>query len=262
MDPRFLQVGLGGDIAGGDGDACPRPDTCEPNLCACVADGGRGFDCAPELHAVCNGVTGADGKIFTIGGCVDDVTYYEQTYCPFAECIVNGGTFESCDCAFYKDFCDVYKDDPDYGIQVYEKTAMHCAIDACCKTKVDDVGRGMCLEAAPTSMPSAMPTGPTVSPTTGSPTVTPDPTKANTSPGTRPTPPDKPNTDALPTPTISSPGGTPPTNTPPTLDAPPPAPPATTPAEPPSSGHSLILGIMGTTTSLVATTLVWSLGLN
>ena len=45
-----------------DLDTCPKPDTCEPSLCACVSAGGKAYDCAAELSAVCQGVVDSSGK--------------------------------------------------------------------------------------------------------------------------------------------------------------------------------------------------------
>eukprot|EP00571_Detonula_confervacea_P010714 CAMPEP_0172297146 /NCGR_PEP_ID=MMETSP1058-20130122/277_1 /TAXON_ID=83371 /ORGANISM="Detonula confervacea, Strain CCMP 353" /LENGTH=362 /DNA_ID=CAMNT_0013006261 /DNA_START=20 /DNA_END=1108 /DNA_ORIENTATION=- len=255
--PRFLQEITNGEIE--EELTCHKPDTCEPNLCDCVANGGKGFTCASELNAVCNGVTAADGTEFTIEGCVNYPDYYTNLYCPFAACIVGGGASESCGCSFYGESCSIYGNDPDY--MDAEDTILHCAIDSCCRTKDDDDGRSSCFEEALTSMPSAMPSGPTVSPTTAKPTPTSSPAKAGTplvmdptSPDdvspTRPTPPDKPLTDTLSTsdgPLADDPDGSPAT-------------PATTANEPGSSAqNAMSWGIVGATTSVVAATMVWSL---
>ena len=49
-------------------DTCPMPDTCEPNLCACVTAGGKAYDCAVELDAVCKGVTDVNNVTWGIEG--------------------------------------------------------------------------------------------------------------------------------------------------------------------------------------------------
>ena len=108
---RVLQTALAGEIVDEEEEEekpCPYPDTCEPNLCQCVSnDGNKAFDCASELNAVCKGFTDANGKNWTISGCVSGKeAYYQNIYCPFAECIVGGGTYEACDCEFYEDFCE------------------------------------------------------------------------------------------------------------------------------------------------------------
>ncbi|KAL9184525.1 hypothetical protein ACHAXT_012495 [Thalassiosira profunda] len=173
--------------------ACPRPDTCEPTLCECVGNGGKGFECASELHAVCQGIPSPDapGGTWTIGGCVAYPEYYQNTYCPFAACVHNGGTYETCDCAFYENWCKLYGTDPSYGD--VEKQALYCSVAMCCAEKTDDAGRLTCLAKAPSEMPSMAPSGPTPAPTTGSPTITPQPTE-KPPPGSVPgTPPGAPN---------------------------------------------------------------------
>ena len=154
---------------------CIKPDTCEPSLCNCTAAGGMAYDCAAELDALCNNVTAANGTLFTIKGCVNDASYYYNLYCPFAKCVVDGGTKEECDCEFYKNSCEIYDirrykvsrsplswSFARYGAiilirslsyvfvmnveQYDEKHIMHCAIDKCCLDKTDDVGRAMCFE--------------------------------------------------------------------------------------------------------------------
>ena len=100
---------------------CPMPETCDPALCECVgkcdpAEGSCGYQCAAELHAVCEGVTAADGTVFTIDGCVAYPEYYRNTYCKFAACLVGGGSYVSCECGFYEDFCEVYKEDETYEV--------------------------------------------------------------------------------------------------------------------------------------------------
>lgn len=96
---------------------CLKPDTCEPGLCACTAAGGAAYDCAAELNAVCNNVTATDGTgnalngtLFTIRGCVAKgyADYYYNLYCPFAKCVVDGGTENECFCEFYGTSCEIY----------------------------------------------------------------------------------------------------------------------------------------------------------
>lgn len=99
------------------GEDCLKPDTCEPGLCACTAAGGVAYDCAAELNAVCNNVTATDGTgnaengtLFTIQGCVAKgyADYYYNLYCPFAKCVVDGGTERECFCEFYGTSCEIY----------------------------------------------------------------------------------------------------------------------------------------------------------
>jgi hypothetical protein len=106
--PRFLQEGE---------PTCAYPDTCEPNLCACTAKGRYGYDCAAELNAVCNKVYDDNGKVWTLDGCTGNVAYYANTYCPFAKCIVEGGTYGECSCQFYQNVCDLYGDRQKYQVR-------------------------------------------------------------------------------------------------------------------------------------------------
>jgi hypothetical protein len=87
---------------------CIKPDTCEPSLCNCTANGGLAYDCAAELDALCNNVTASDGTVFTVKGCVNYADYYYNLYCPFAKCVVDGGTNEECGCKFYNQACELY----------------------------------------------------------------------------------------------------------------------------------------------------------
>lgn len=111
MSPRFLQEEV---------LTCPYPETCEPNLCACTGNGvGNGYTCAAELNAVCNKVTDVNGTVWTIDGCTGDTKYYRKAWCPFAECIVNGGTYGTCYCKFYETVCEIYGDRNKYEVSSY-----------------------------------------------------------------------------------------------------------------------------------------------
>mmetsp|Transcript_27529 Transcript_27529/g.56638 ORF Transcript_27529/g.56638 Transcript_27529/m.56638 type:complete len:382 (+) Transcript_27529:66-1211(+) len=146
---RFLQ----------DGNSTSNcPDTCDPNLCACVDEYGNGYECSEELHAVCTNAT------TTLADCVKPsyLAYYSNIYCPFAACIVDGGAYNGCACDFYTRFCDIYGSDEVYSSE--SKTILYCAVAACCAARTDDAGKGECLLEAPTGALSGMPIGPTVSP--------------------------------------------------------------------------------------------------
>jgi len=111
MSPRFLQEEV---------LTCPYPETCEPNLCACTGNGvGNGYTCAAELNAVCNKVTDVNGTVWTIDGCTGNTKYYRKAWCPFAECIVNGGTYGTCYCKFYETVCDIYGDRHQYEVSTF-----------------------------------------------------------------------------------------------------------------------------------------------
>eukprot|EP00986_Skeletonema_menzelii_P019877 scaffold29463_cov148-Skeletonema_menzelii.AAC.2 len=140
---RFLEVAQ-------EEAACLKPDTCEPELCACVANDGDAYKCAIELHAVCQGVTSTarnideEANTWTIGGCVDErrVEYYTNIYCQFAGCIANGGTYNQCSCDhFYQPYCELYGTTYAY----LESVQINCEKADCCSAAEDDVGRGICL---------------------------------------------------------------------------------------------------------------------
>jgi len=38
----------------------------------------------------------------------EDADYYYNLYCPFAKCVVDGGTNEECGCKFYNQACELY----------------------------------------------------------------------------------------------------------------------------------------------------------
>ncbi len=107
---RFLQEEL---------PTCAYPETCEPNLCACTAKGGLAYECAVEINAVCNKVTDVNGTIWTLGGCVGDMKYYRKVICPFAKCIVEGGTYGTCYCQQYQTVCDIYGDRQKYEVSSF-----------------------------------------------------------------------------------------------------------------------------------------------
>jgi hypothetical protein len=142
-------------------ESCPKPDTCEPSLCACVSAGGKAYDCAAELNAVCQGVVDASGKTWGIEGCVNYPDYYNNLYCPYAKCLIDGGTKGSCGCEFYQNYCETYRDDPEYADS--EDILQTCGAAACCEAKDadDHLGKEECFDESPTSMPSTMPSGPT-----------------------------------------------------------------------------------------------------
>ena len=129
---------------------CLKPDTCEPKLCACVANGGNAYECAHEMHAVCQGVTNTarniDGmaETWTIDDCVDErrVEYYTNVYCPFTGCIANGGTYNQCSCDhFYKPYCELYGT----TFSESEIVQLYCEKAKCCAAAKDDAERGICL---------------------------------------------------------------------------------------------------------------------
>eukprot|EP01083_Nonionella_stella_P088725 247473_1 len=88
--PRFLQE---------DYDYyCPR-ETCPSELCDCADSGGSLEDCTTELQSVC--------RSGSLGDCVFEeyVQVYQEVYCPFVACTVEGFRENQCDCAFYDLYC-------------------------------------------------------------------------------------------------------------------------------------------------------------
>lgn len=80
--------------AAGDEFVCPT--NCPKNFCDCArgqhsdGEGGDAFKCAPELHSTCINEL--------IPECVpeDTLTFYTETYCPFAACVVvSGDSYEN-----------------------------------------------------------------------------------------------------------------------------------------------------------------------
>ncbi|KAL3805164.1 hypothetical protein ACHAWO_000699 [Cyclotella atomus] len=116
------------------------PETCSSDLCSCVAQYGYANPCSSQLHDVCTNVTS------TLSDCVvpEYVYYYQNVYCPFASCRVSGGSYESCTCESYINFCNIYG--IKQGYETDEKTAKYCGIAACCSKQSEDGGRRGCLE--------------------------------------------------------------------------------------------------------------------
>ena len=141
---RFLQTST-------NSSTCPS--TCNLDLCACVNEKRYPYLCVNELHAVCKTYMG-------IEGCVppDSVYYFENVYCPFAQCIIDGISYEQCFCDFYQKACDLYSENPD-------KMASYCAVATCCRKQYTDERRAACWLTAGSVAPSGITNGPTVSPT-------------------------------------------------------------------------------------------------
>ena len=103
---------------------------CKPAVCDCIYNiwCDCGVECASEIDAVCNGVTDANGTEWTIQGCITDYPqypgyqeYFINVFCPFAKCIVDGGTFGSCWCQGYKTHCEKFGDE-----RIYVVRLLHC----------------------------------------------------------------------------------------------------------------------------------------
>eukprot|EP01082_Thalassiosira_pseudonana_P012296 g11024.t1 g11024 contig47:2562-3425(-) len=142
------------------------PLSCDPELCSCVTIYDTAEDCYQQLHSVCSGTkVGTDGHgnssvTFSIDQCVvsDYLYYYDNVYCPFAECRVGGGSFINCYCQSYVNFCDIYETKP--GYEEEDKTIKYCAIAKCCEiNEGDEDAMGGCLDDAASSAPSQAPEG-------------------------------------------------------------------------------------------------------
>mmetsp|Transcript_11359 Transcript_11359/g.23944 ORF Transcript_11359/g.23944 Transcript_11359/m.23944 type:complete len:548 (-) Transcript_11359:450-2093(-) len=133
------------------------PANCPKDFCKCAEKHGNGVDCVKELNDIC-----VDGMLFE---CVpyEFITYYEETYCPFAACMRNGGKYWECECEFQRDYCNMYYE--------YVESEQSCEIAACCDLQ-EGKQKASCIPAlAPTATPSSAPTVtslPTASPSRSS----------------------------------------------------------------------------------------------
>jgi hypothetical protein len=122
--------------------------TCDQSLCTCISSAKDPVSCASQLHSVC-----------TSGG-MDDcvppsaINQFRSLHCPYAACIVDGGSREECACDFFQSSCEIY------GV---EENMGYCVLAECCRGQSDDASIGGCfqngmLEAsgvdAQTSVPS------------------------------------------------------------------------------------------------------------
>ena len=99
-------------------------------FCECQASGKDIMACVPVLDAVCKGIE-EDGKTWKLSGCVDEENYdYWHTYCDFATCVLDGGTYASCECAWYGTFCDKFEGNPEWA-EVGELLEA-CRVKDCC----------------------------------------------------------------------------------------------------------------------------------
>ncbi|KAL3816398.1 hypothetical protein ACHAXA_008368 [Cyclostephanos tholiformis] len=144
------------------------PTNCPQSFCDCArgSEDANIYTCASEVHSSC------------INGLIPECTpanlfsYYTETACPFAACVVSGGTRENCECEFYKDYCVLY-----YSFQ---ESIESCAIGSCCDTQPEGEKYVCIPELQPTGAPTLEPTDtrvPTGTPTiSAAPTISPKPT--------------------------------------------------------------------------------------
>ena len=101
--------------------------TCKPSACNCVYNFWSSVEeCTSEIDTICNGVTDADGTEWSIQGCIPDYPqypgyqeYFMNLFCPFSNCVVDGGTLGSCRCQMFKTNCEKFGDEHLYMVRHY-----------------------------------------------------------------------------------------------------------------------------------------------
>jgi hypothetical protein len=120
------------------------PPNCPQQFCDCAHADGDAEKCASELHSVCINDL--------LSSCVPDsfITFYTDTYCPFASCIaLEGKSYEECSCAYYQNYCDVY--------YAYMESIEKCAVANCCDGQPDGMKYSCIPGMEPTSNPTLAP---------------------------------------------------------------------------------------------------------
>mmetsp|Transcript_23 Transcript_23/g.43 ORF Transcript_23/g.43 Transcript_23/m.43 type:complete len:475 (-) Transcript_23:868-2292(-) len=150
---RFLQ-----EEEGGSTSSCPSG--CPQEFCDCGATYKEVEFCTKEMLSVC--------ERGLVPRCVrtEDIEFYEETYCPFSECIENNEPEEICNCDYYSNYCTLFYE--------FEDSFESCVTAECC----DKSPAGEKATCIPGLQPTFNPTStPTVSvPPTASPSGTPAPT--------------------------------------------------------------------------------------
>ena len=154
---RFLQEIDGTTNTTVDYEEKVCPPNCPQQFCDCAHADGDAEKCAAELHSVCINDL--------LSSCVPEsfMSFYTDTYCPFASCIAfEGKSYEECTCAYYQNYCDVY--------YVYMESIEKCAIANCCDGQPDGTKYSCIPGMQPTGNPTMAPifsphpsTSPTVS---------------------------------------------------------------------------------------------------
>eukprot|EP00984_Skeletonema_dohrnii_P016886 scaffold7567_cov131-Skeletonema_dohrnii-CCMP3373.AAC.1 len=161
---RFLQ-----EEEGGSTSSCPSG--CPQEFCDCGATYKEVEFCTKEMLSVC--------ERGLVPRCVrtEDIEFYEETYCPFSECIENNEPEEICNCDYYSNYCTLFYE--------FEDSFESCVTAECC----DKSPAGEKATCIPGLQPTFNPTStPTVSvPPTASPSPSVSPTEApNPSPSQSP----------------------------------------------------------------------------
>ena len=130
------------------------PSGCPQEFCECGWKFKEVAYCTKEMLSVC--------ERGLVSRCVrpEDIEFYEETYCPYSECVENNEPDEKCHCEYYSNYCRLFYEDPD----AFDS----CVTAECCeKTPVGE--KAACVPGLqPTSNPTGTPTAsipPTVSPT-------------------------------------------------------------------------------------------------
>ena len=130
------------------------PPGCPQEFCDCGFQKEEVKYCTKEMLSVCErGI---------VSRCVRDdyLAFYEETYCPFSECVENNEPYENCSCEYYADYCTLYYHLDD----AFDK----CVTAECCD-KTPQEEKATCIpELQPTVNPTGTPTQsapPTVAPT-------------------------------------------------------------------------------------------------
>jgi len=124
---------------------CPA-DTCPAELCECAASTEFGWpdarDCAIELHAVCTSASTSTSNN-GISDCFNDeyTAFYEEVYCEFASCWLDGNSYEDCDCEYYVNYCALYESYADG----YPEVAKKCEVAGCCKEASGSAEKMSCV---------------------------------------------------------------------------------------------------------------------
>ena len=142
---RFLQ----------DAEVQPNcPSGCPQEFCDCGWLNKEVKYCTPEMKGVC------DRGL--VARCVqsEDVEFYEETYCKFAECVENNEPYEDCACGYYANYCTLFYE--------FEESFDACVTAECCENTPQNE-KATCVPALqPTANPTGSPTNsmpPTAPPT-------------------------------------------------------------------------------------------------
>jgi hypothetical protein len=120
------------------------PPNCPQQFCDCAFNDGDANKCANELHSVCINDL--------LDNCVPDsaMSFYTDTYCPFAECVAfEGKSYEECTCDYYANYCNVY--------YAYLESIEKCAVSNCCDGQPDGMKYTCIPELQPTGNPTMAP---------------------------------------------------------------------------------------------------------